>query len=76
MTDVSHIKTELQQLIEKEEDIDILEAIRTLLQKRQLDTVRKEKLSSRAEHAEEDIRQGRMYSRREVEARTNDKIQP
>ena len=74
MTEVSHIKTELQELIEREQDIDILEAIRTLLQKRQLDTVRKDKLSSRAERAEADIRQGRLYTRKEVENRTNDKI--
>lgn len=75
MNQVVDIKAELQELIAQESDVDILQAIRTLLQKTRLDPVWQEKLTRRAQQAEEDIQAGRLYSREQVVARTNAKIQ-
>ena len=61
------IKKELRILIEKENDLHILEAIKTLLVKSSLDPTLKEKLTSRALKAEEDIKEGRVYTREEFE---------
>lgn len=61
------IKRELKTLIEKEKDLHILEAIKTLLVKSGLDSSLKEKLTSRALKAEEDIQAGRVYTRKELE---------
>jgi len=63
-TDIKH---ELRMLIEKEKDLHILEAIKTLLIKSSLDPILKEKLTSRALKAEEDIQAGRVYTRKEFE---------
>jgi len=49
------IKQELRMLIDKEKDLHILEAIKTLLVKSSLDPILKEKLTSSALKAEEDI---------------------
>jgi hypothetical protein len=49
------IKTELRELIENETDLHVLEAIKTLLKKSSLDSLFKEKLTSRALKSEEDI---------------------
>ncbi|MDH5399180.1 MAG: hypothetical protein OEX02_13595 [Cyclobacteriaceae bacterium] len=57
------IKQELRDLIERENDLHILEAIKTLLMKSSLNPALKEKLSSRALKSEQDIMQGRVYSR-------------
>ncbi len=65
------IKTELQQMIERETDLGVLQAILTILQKTGLDPVLKEKLSSRASKSEEDIKAGRVFSREEVVQRTS-----
>ena len=65
------IKTELQQMIERETDLGVLQAIRTILQKTSLDPILKEKLSSRALKSEEDIKAGRVFSREEVTRRTS-----
>lgn len=59
------IKEELRTLIEKENDLHILEAIKTLLVKSSLDPILKEKLTSRALKADEDIKAGRVYTREE-----------
>ena len=67
------IKQELRTLIEKENDLHVLEAIKTLLVKSSLDQVLKEKLTSRAKRAEEDIRAGNLYSREELEKKMDDK---
>jgi hypothetical protein len=61
------IKQELKLLIEKEKDLHILEAIKTLLVKSSLDPILKEKLTSRALKAEEDVKAGRVYTRKELE---------
>ena len=55
------IKEELRTLIEKENDLHILEAIKTLLVKSSLDPILKEKLTSRALKAEEDIKAVNRY---------------
>jgi len=64
------IKTELQQMIEQENDMSILQAIRTILLKTGLNPVLKEKLTLRALKSEEDIKTGRVFSKEEVVKRT------
>ncbi|GAB2490996.1 hypothetical protein [Algoriphagus taiwanensis] len=64
---VPGIKEELKTLIEKEDDFQLLESIKTLLVKSSFDPVLKEKLTSRALKAEKDILAGRLYSREELE---------
>jgi hypothetical protein len=68
------IKQELWTLIEKEKDLHVLEAIKTLLVKSSLDPVLKEKLTSRALKAEEDIKEGRVYTREEFEKKLDNRL--
>ena len=68
------IKTELRELIEKETDSSILEAIKTLLRKSSLNSTLKEKLTTRALKAEEDISTGRLMDRQEIELKLNDRM--
>lgn len=68
------IKAELQALIEKETDNSILEAIRTLLKKSSLDPTLKQKLTSKALKAEDDIAAGRVMDRQELEKRLNSRL--
>jgi hypothetical protein len=63
------IKTELRELIEKETDRSILEAIKTLLKKSSLNPVLKQQLTSRALKADEDIAAGRVLDRKELESK-------
>ena len=65
------IKTELKELIEQQNDLSLLKAIKTLLQKAGLDATLKEKLSGRALRAEKDIKAGRVLSKEEVIRKTN-----
>ena len=55
------------ELIEREEDLDVLMAIKTLLIKANLDSEVSEMMSSRALKAEEDIKNGRILTREEFE---------
>ncbi len=64
------IKIELLQLIEREKDMSIMEAIRTLLQKNSLNPMLKEKLTERALKSEEDITEGRLLGKEEIQQRT------
>ena len=66
------IKSELKQLIERESDASILQAIRTLLTKTSLDSVLKEKLTKRALQSEEDIATGHFFDKEEMMKRTTD----
>jgi len=68
------IKQELRNLIEKEDDLHLLEAIKRLLVKSSLDPLLKNKLASRALKAEEDIKAGRVYKREEFEKKLDDKL--
>ncbi len=68
---ITEIKTELQQMIEHETDVNVLQAIRTLLRKTSLNPMMREKLTSRATKSEEDIKAGRLFSKEEVITRTN-----
>ncbi len=68
------IKAELQVLIQNETDDSILEAIRTLLKKSSLDPILKQKLTSRALRAEEDIASGRVMDRQELEKKLNGRL--
>lgn len=61
------IKSELKELIDQEADINVLEAIKTLLKKASLNPVLQEKLTSRALKAHQDIKEGRTMSREEIE---------
>jgi len=65
------IKIELKELIEKERDLSILKAIKALLRKTTLDTILREKLSQRAMRSEEDIKSGRVLSRKEIILQTD-----
>lgn len=67
------IKIELKELIEKERDLSILKAIKALLRKTTLDTILREKLSQRAIRSEEDIKSGRVLSKKEI-IRQTDKL--
>ena len=64
------IKTELQQMIEHENDISVLEAIRTILLKTGLNPILKEKLTLRALKSEDDIKAGQVFGKEEVIQRT------
>lgn len=64
------LKTELQQMIERETDVNVLKAIRTILQKTSLNPVLKDKLTSRALACEADIQSGRLASTQDVMKRT------
>jgi len=70
MTD-QEIKVELFQMIEKETDKTILEAIRIILQKTSLDPILKTKLTHHALRSEEDIKSNRVFTKQEVVQRTN-----
>ena len=68
--DTVEIKTELQQMIEREKDLSILEAIRTILQKTNLNPILKEKFTERAMKSEKDITEGRLLSKEEIQRST------
>ncbi len=65
------IRLELKQLIEQEQDISVLQAIKTLLSKQHLDSTLKSKLSSRALKAEKNIKDGAVLSPDEMQGRTS-----
>lgn len=67
------IKAELQQMIEREKDLRVLEAIRTILQKTSLNPVLKEKLTTRALQSENDIVSGQLLNKDEVIRQTQRK---
>ena len=68
------IKEELRILINREKDIHVLEAIKTLLSKSSLDPALKEKLSNRALKSEQDIKEDKVYSRQELEKKLDDRL--
>ncbi len=65
------IKSNLQKMIDEQDDISVLKAIYTLLQKTSLNQVLKTKLANRAKKAEEDIVANRFLSKEEIIQRTN-----
>ena len=67
------IKTELRQMIEQENDVSVLEAILTILQKTSLNPMLKEKLTTRAMKSEKDIVAGKLFSKEEVAQHTHRK---
>ena len=71
---VPELKTELQKMIEQENDVNILKALRTILEKTTLDPVLKEKLTSRALKSEEDIKAGYLLNKEHMIKRTNDHL--
>ena len=65
------IKSDLQKMINEQDDINVLQAIYTLLQKTSLNQALKAKLTNRAKKAEEDIASGRLLSKEEIIQITN-----
>lgn len=65
------LKSEIQRMIKKESDVGVLKAIKTILEKTNLDPLLKKKLANRALKSEKDIREGRLYTPKEVIKRTN-----
>ena len=53
-------------MIEQEKAMSVLEAIRTILQKTNLNPVLKEKLTARALKSEKDITEGHLFNKEEV----------
>jgi len=68
------IKEELRVLIDQERDFHILEAIRTLLAKSSLNSTLKAKLTTRALKSEQDIKEGRVLSREEMERKLDNRL--
>ena len=58
-------------MIQQETDINVLKAIRTILQKTSLDPLLKKKLTGRALKSEADIQSGRLFDKDAVVKRTN-----
>ena len=65
---VQQLRSQLSDLIQGENNVEILQAMVLLLQRPRVDPVLKEKLSARAMAAEEDIKHGRVHDRAAVEA--------
>ncbi|MFN3803074.1 hypothetical protein [Belliella pelovolcani] len=61
------IKEEIQSLIEKEDNLQILELIKDVLIKYKNNSDLKERLTARALKSEEDIKVGRVFSKEELE---------
>lgn len=68
------VKKELRILIDRENDLHILEAIKTLLSKSSLNPILKEKLTNRALKSEQDIKEGSVLSREELEGKLDDRL--
>ena len=65
------LKSQLQKLINEQDDIRVLQAIYTLLERTSLDSVLKSKLTKRARKAESDISGGRVFTKEEIIEKTN-----
>jgi hypothetical protein len=65
------LKSELQRMIKKENDVSVLNAIKTILEKTSLDPTLKKKLTSRALKSEKNIKEGKLISVKDVINRTN-----
>lgn len=68
------IKVELQKLIEQENDLDVLEAIKTLLKKTSQDHILKQKLTSRALASEKDIKEENVWNRQEIAKKIHERL--
>ncbi|MFC3415322.1 hypothetical protein [Algoriphagus hitonicola] len=68
------IKEELRTLIEKENDLQLLEDIKYLLEKSGFDPALKNKLTARALKSEIDIKEGRTFSIDEFKDKLNDRF--
>jgi hypothetical protein len=68
------IKTELRDLIEKETDLRILEKVRALFTQKDLDPSVEKEMISRALKSEQDIKEGKVYTIEEAEARLNKRL--
>ena len=72
---ITELRTASKDMISKEEDPAILEAVYTILNKTNRDAETREELTARAKEAEDDIRLGRTYTveevRRKIDAKFN-----
>lgn len=66
----SVIKSQLHKLIDEEQDMSLLKAIKTLLSKNALNPELKEKLTKRALKSEEDIKNAKVYTLEQVKRKT------
>lgn len=66
----SVIKSQLHKLIDEEQDLSLLKAIKTLLSKNALNPELKEKLTKRALKSEEDIKNAKVYTLEQVKRKT------
>ena len=69
--DIIVLKSQLQKLINEQDDVLVLQAIYTLLEKTSLDSILKSKLTDRALKAEADISGGRVFTKEEIIEKTN-----
>lgn len=65
------IKSQLQKMIDSQDDISVLQAIYTLLEKTSLNPTLKSKLTRRSKKAEDDIAANRTFSKETIIERTN-----
>ena len=68
------IKEELRILIDRENDLHILDAIKTILKKSSMNSVLKERLTSRALKSERDIKEGRTMNRKAFEDKLDSRL--
>lgn len=70
----SNIKTELIALIDQETDFHVLEAVKVLLEKTSSNQNLKAKLSARALRSEQNIKDGELMDREELENKLNARL--
>ncbi len=68
------LKEEIKQRIDREDDPAVLDAVKDLLNHPPIDPVLQAKFVSRALRAEEDIKEGRVYSSEEFKSKVNEHI--
>lgn len=68
------IKTQLKDLIDQETNLSLLEAAKALLTQGDFDPSVEKEMVSRALKSEQDIKEGKVYTIEEAEARLNKRL--
>lgn len=68
------IKTELKDLIDQETNLSLLEAVKALFTQEDFDPCVEKEMISRALKSEQDIKEGKVYTIDEAEARLNKRL--
>ncbi|MEO1049114.1 MAG: hypothetical protein AAFX87_00695 [Bacteroidota bacterium] len=68
------LKTELKYLIEQESNPDVLEIVKSILTEKDYDPLIEKDMVSSAKKAEEDIKEGRVYTAQEAHDRLNKRL--